>query len=382
MEKPAKIRWAMFPAAYYAANAVYQGYMSLFYTRIGFSGVQIGIAGFAAAVTAVAAQPLWGIVGDRSKNRPRLLAILCACAAAALLPMLSVRGFAAHLMIEVLFYAFFCCLLPMGDSILLKELERSGRPYGPYRLAGGVSFALASAAFGWLLPKTGAGSVVPAVSLLLLSAAAASLALPVPEVKKKEKHRFSELFHDKGLMLLLAFVLPVQITMGFFNTFYAPHFSELRGATDFLLGLGYALSTASEIPYLLLSDRIYAKFGAAKPMCVSAMILALRWLILSVSKSVVPALLSQLLHGGGFIVIAVSMAKYIADHVQTELQASGQMLLNMASFGAARAIGNLCGGMLSRAFGRSGVFMINSAVCALTLMLFIPRVFNRNNATG
>ena len=35
-------RRALFPAGYYAANAVYQGYMSLFYTDIGFDSARLG----------------------------------------------------------------------------------------------------------------------------------------------------------------------------------------------------------------------------------------------------------------------------------------------------------------------------------------------------
>ena len=120
-----------------------------------------------------------------------------------------------------------------------------------------------------------------------------------------------------------------------------------------------------------MCDRIYRRFGAAKPMCVAAGVMALRWLLLGSAQSAVQALLTQLLHGGGFIVLSVSMAKYVADRVAPELRTSGQMLLNMVSFGAARVIGNLGGGLLAEGIGRGAAFLVGAGVCAAALVAFI-----------
>ena len=170
-----------------------------------------------------------------------------------------------------------------------------------------------------------------------------------------------------GMML---FMLPMQMTMGYFYTFYAPWFKEI-GGSDALLGLGYLLSAASEAPYLLFSARIYRRFGAAKPMCAAAGLLAGRWLLLGLARGPVAALLSQLLHGGGFIVITVSMAYWISDQVPDELRASGQALLNMVTFGVARISGNLLGGALAQALGRGGAFIAAAGVCAAAAVLLI-----------
>ena len=367
-------RRALFPAGYYAANAVYQGYMSLFYTGIGFDSARLGGVSAATAAAALAAQPAWGLLGDRAKSRRRLLSSLCLLAAAALPLALVSPAFMAQLLAAALFYAFFCALLPLGDAILL---EADGGAFGGYRLAGGASFALSGAIFGAVLGRTGPSGAIWATMGLLVLASLAALMLPdAPGKQRRERITMARLLRDRDLVRMLAFLLPVQMTMGFFYTFYAPHFKSL-GGSEAMLGIGYLLSAVSEAPYLLLSGRIYKRFGAARPMCISALVLAARWLMLGLAPSAGAALLSQLLHGGGFIVMTVSMAYWIADHAAPELRASGQGLLNMVTFGAARILGNLGGGLLAQVLGRGSAFLAGSGVCALALCAFAPWAFRR-----
>ena len=107
-------------------------------------------------------------------------------------------------------------------------------------------------------------------------------------------------------------------------------------------------------------------------MCVSAVVLSVRWLILALTNNSTAVMLSQILHGWGFIVMCVSMAKHIQSSVPRELRSSGQMLLAMVSYGFARAVGNLAGGVLADAFGRQNVFFLSAGICVLALILFAP----------
>lgn len=370
-----KIGWMAFPIAYYAANAVWQGYMSLYYRGIGFGEGKIGLISAAMALAALLLQPVWGKLGDRSKKTNRLLALLALLSGAVLLPVLAHDGFFWQMAFACLFYVFYCALLPMGDSILLEVLNRNDMPFGPYRLAGAVSFAAAGAAFGGVLDRWGRKSVVLVSAGLLVLTAFAAWMLPESKRKPKRKPAFRALFRDRDLMIMLAFMIPVQMTMGYFYTFFSTYFSALPGANPQLLGVGYAIATAGEIPYLLFCDRIFDRFGAARPMCVSAFVLMLRWILLGFSKNAYPALASQILHGGGFIVMTVSMAKYIAAHTDENLRASGQMLLSMASYGIARVAGNLGGGFLAERYGGANVFLLAAGVCFAALCAFAPKAF-------
>ena len=95
--------------------------------------------------------------------------------------------------------------------------------------------------------------------------------------------------------------------------------------------------------------------------------MALRWLLLALLPIPGWAVATQLLQGGGFIVMMFAMAKYIALNVPEKLRSSGQTLLGMISYGIARVAGALAGGLLSRLWGLQALFGASAALAALSL---------------
>ena len=372
-------RWpvhlAFFLMAYYVTNCMYQSYMSLYYTAIRFTSAQIGAINAGVALVSMAFQPVWGTVGDRTKNRGLLLAALAVASAVSVYAFRWFAGFVPLLLLACLFSCFYTSLQPMGDSIILKELDRRELPFGPFRLAGGLSFAVSGMVFGRLLDAPGREMLVPVyTAALCLLTALSTLSLPrtAGGQSSGKKMRFSELFKQRELMRLLAFMAPIQITMGYFYTFFSPHFVSLEGGSSARLGLCYFISACSEVPFLLMSDKLFDRYGAGPLMRLSAVTLAVRWLMLGLSGNVYVAMLSQVMHGWGFIVMTVCMAKYISRSVPEALQASGQMLLAIVSFGIARAFGNLAGGLLAGWLGRQNVFLGCAGVCIAALAIRLP----------
>ena len=384
MQNRFPVRFALFLMAYYMTNAVFQGYTSLYYTSIGFTSGQIGAIFAAIALVSVFTQPFWGLCGDRVSSRNRLIRGLVVAAALSALSFLLTRQFIPSLLLACVFSCFYTSIQPMGDSVILAALEKHRQPFGPLRLAGGMAFAITSLVFGSLLNVPGRETwAIWFTAGLCLTMLPASYALPpTPGYQSAGGKRmsFRELFKNRDLMRLMVFMLPMQMTMGYFYTFFSPLFMTFEGANGTLLGWCYFISAVGEIPYLLLSDRLYEKLGAGKLMCISAAVLTLRWIILATTGNVTVTLFSQLLHGWGFIVMTVSMAKHISRTVPAELQSSGQMLLAMVSYGLARAAGNLGGGLLANAFGQQNVFFLTAAICAVTLVIFAPMFLKKKSA--
>lgn len=384
MKKGFPIRFGLFLMAYYMTNAVFQGYTSLYYTSVGFNSAQVGAIFAAVALVSVIAQPIWGTCGDRVASRNRLIRGLVLAASASVLSFLLTKSFVPLLLLACVFSCFYTSIQPMGDSVILAALEKKGQPFGPLRLCGGMAFAVTSLVFGSLLNVPGRESwVIFCTAGLCLTMIPASYALPhTPGYQSASGKRmsFGALLKNKDLMRLMLFMLPMQMTMGYFYTFFSPLFLSFEGANGSLLGLCYFISALGEIPYLLLSDKLYEKLGAGRLMCISACVLTLRWIILATTGNVAVTLASQLLHGWGFIVMTVSMAKHISRTVPAELQASGQMLLAIVSYGLARVAGNLGGGLLADAFGRQNVFYLMAVICAVTLVIFAPKFLKRKEA--
>ena len=155
------------------------------------------------------------------------------------------------------------------------------------------------------------------------------------------------------------------------------YFTQMRGGNAALLGWAFFLSAASETPFLLFSDRLFKKIGVGKLLLISAASLVARWAILALTDNVWVAMASQLLHGWGFIVMTVTMAKYISLTVPEELRARGQMLLAVAGFGVARVAGNLGGGWIGQQIGLKATFGVMALVALASLLAFAPVYLKR-----
>ncbi|MBE5792537.1 MAG: MFS transporter [Clostridiales bacterium] len=383
--KDVSIKSAVFLMAYYITNSVFQSFMALYYKDLGLNDTRIGLINAMIAMVSVFAMQFWGKMGDRAKSRNQLLAFMCVSAGVIMLMVRFVSAFWLLLLMITFFASFYTSLQPMGDSIVLESLDRAGRPFGPVRMAGGLSFAVVAMLFGNVLNAIGdTAAVVYTVAILCCLMAFAAMYLPpvAGAQKKGDKKNMLALFKSRDLLILFSFMVPLQITLGFFYAFFSPHFMSLPNANSSLLGWCYFISATSEVPFLLNADKLFKKHGAGRLMCVSALTLALRWLLVGTTTNVYVAMASQLLHFWGFIVITVTTSKYVQATVPEELKASGQLLLSVFGFGVARVIGYFGGGMLSDAVGRNTVFLICAGICVACLLIFAPYYLRRKPLNG
>ena len=377
------VRSAAFLMAYYMTNSVFQSFMSLYFKDILLTDTQIGTINALIAAVSVPSMIVWGHLGDRAKTRNYLLCFMCLCSGAIMLSVRLNNAFAYVLIIMCAFSAFYTSIQPMGDSIVLTALDRESRPFGPVRMAGGLSFAVVAALFGYVQNALGSSSAVYATAAMC--AVIALSALYLPRVRGGESRRRAErmfgLFKDRELLMLFCLMVPLQITYGYFYAFFSPLLRDDLGGGAYV-GWAYFISSTSEVPFLLMSDKMFKKYGAGRLMCVAALFMTARWLIVATTGSPVVAMLSQVFHSFGFIVITVTVSKYVQATVPENRKAGGQLLISVFGFGVARVIGYFGGGVLSDLMGRQSVFYICAAVCAACLALFAPYYFRRPPLNG
>ncbi len=374
---PTSRRCAAFLALYYGVNALYQGYISKYFQQLGVSDYELMLLLVSFPLMALIFQPLWGMLSDhaRSKNAVLLLITGVSCA---LIPFYSrMPAFGWLLALSCAFSAFYTAIQPLGDSLVLQSLQKANAPYCPVRLRGCISFAIVNLSAGYAL--RGSYQTVPllvSAGLFLLFAAACFL----PRCEKQpdtRPARFFDTLRTPYMLPLLALLMPLQLAMGYFYSYFSLYFTALQGGSSSLLGLAYFLSSASEIPFLLLGDRLYERHGAGRLMLVSAAALALRFALLGFTSHVIIALASQLLHGLGFIVMTVCMAKFVSRAVPESLRASGQTVVSVVGFGISRVFGVLGGGLISHRLGIPAGFVMISGVCLLSFLCAAPYFLRR-----
>ena len=384
MKKNYPWRYAAFMITYYTVNAVYQGYISKYFQMRGATTAQLSVLLAAAPMISIVSQPFWGMRGDRAKSRNRVLRLMILLGVGLILMLPLSNAFGWMLLFNALFAAQYTSIQPMGDSIILESLlARGNQPFGPLRLCGSLSFAVVNLVFGLLVGERFEGVLYLTAALLVGVFLSTYLLPPTPGHQAETGRRMSlaDLFRVPGMPPLLALFMMLQLCMGYFYSFFSIHFTSLPGGSMTLLGLAYFISATSELPFLLNADRLFDRLGAGRLMCLSALTMLTRWVLLAACPNVAVVLCSQVLHGGGFIVMSVSMAKHVNATVPAELKSSGQLLLAVVGFGLARVFGILGGGLLSSALGGTRhAFLIMAGVCALALILFAPRYFRRVKA--
>ncbi len=384
MKKNYPWRYAAFMITYYTVNAVYQGYISKYFQMRGATTAQLSVLLAAAPMISIVSQPFWGMRGDRAKSRNRVLRLMILLGVGLILMLPLSRAFGWMLLFNALFAAQYTSIQPMGDSIILESLlARGNQPFGPLRLCGSLSFAVVNLVFGLLVGERFEWVIYLTAALLVGVFLSTYLLPPTPGHQAETGRRMSlaDLFRVPGMPPLLALFMMLQLCMGYFYSFFSIHFTSLPGGSMTLLGLAYFISATSELPFLLNADRLFDRLGAGRLMCLSALTMLTRWVLLAACPNVAVVLCSQVLHGGGFIVMSVSMAKHVNATVPAELKSSGQLLLAVVGFGLARVFGILGGGLLSSALGGTRhAFLIMAGVCALALILFAPRYFRRVKA--
>jgi len=206
----------------------------------------------------------------------------------------------------------------------------------------------------------------------------------IPQVSghqsKEKKVSFLVLLRNYELVLLLIYSTILQVTLGFFYSFFGIYLKDMGGDNG-LLGWAMFISAIFEVPFLLFANRIINRLGTRNALVLSGGVMALRWFLLHVIKNPFWVLPVQMLHGLSFIVVSYSMATYINQKVPMELKASGQALFGFLSMGVARIISTLLGGYLSDLFEIRHVFLYSSyliiASTLLFLLLFHPKIRDR-----
>ncbi|MDB4865713.1 MAG: transporter [Cohnella sp.] len=355
----------------YMSNAVYGTFIPLYFQNIGFSQPQIGTLLSVGPLVAILAQPVWGTVSDRAKTKNSVLLLLIAgTAVSMMLYPLSHQFF--YLMIMISVFTFFqTSIFAVSDAVTLEVLDRRKQGnFSMIRLCGTVGFAIMSIIFGLIAQKR--VDLLFSVYALIL-AVSFMIVLRFPAIPGHQsagrKLRFRVLFRNRKLMMYLAVNFVLHITLGYYYTFFPLYFKELGGDSAWL-GWSMVISSVSEVPFLLLSKKIFERVKIPHILLGAGAAATLRWYLFSAIGNAYWALPVQLLHGLIFIVLSVTMATVINKEVPDELKASGQTFNALLTLGAAKIIGSFAGGWADEAFGMRRVFFYNFVLALLCTAVF------------
>ncbi|TVY08478.1 MFS transporter [Paenibacillus cremeus] len=362
---------ALFYAFIYMSTGAFSSYIGLYFTEVGIGNSEIGILTSIGAIVGLFAQPYWGLLTDRAKYKNRVL-IVCTLMSAVTVWLVPWAGtvFVPLLIAMALFSLFQIAINPLSDAITLELSSKGVVKFTRIRSIGSVGYAIISVAAGWLFARN-IHTIFLITSIILFSCFLLSLGIPKVEGHQsgKNKVKLAAIFQNKQLVIIYLYTLVMATTMGFFLAFQAIYSKE-QGISMQLIGIGLAIGSFSQFPFMIFFKPIYERFGIRNILLVSGLVHAVRWLLYAYALTPATVLLTWILHGGTYILFYLCLAEYVNQHVIKELKATGQMLNSLIQLTMGKIIGGMLGGLFAAHFGFQSAFVFCFAISVLSMAGF------------
>jgi PPP family 3-phenylpropionic acid transporter len=364
------IEFLLMYAIFFGGSGVFGPYIPLYLKEIGFNQTLIGTFFALGPLIAMLSQPIWGIIGDRSKSKNIVLLILFGGS------ICSMLLFPASTVMWYVFciygvYTFFqASINPLIDTITLEQIEASKWKFGPIRMGGVYGYSIMTIVAGLVL-KNNLSLMFFMYAAILTICFAMVFKLPVVKGHQHGDKKVSPLIllKDKKLVMILGFGLVIQSTLGFYFSFFPIYFEQLGGDSS-QLGWAMSISALAEIPFLLFADKIVNKIGIIYAMIMAAVVTSVRWLVFFYLHTPGQAIVTNLLHGFSYIVVVYCMAIYINENVPKELRTSGQALNGVITVGLSRIMGSVIGGYISDIIGLKNMFLYCAIFGFISALIF------------
>ena len=352
----------------------------------GLGAAEIGLVTAAAAVAFTVAVPLWGHLGDVTLGRVRGLQLSAVLTGLVVVAYAMPVGALLAATLIVAFSLFEAGFAPMSDALALATVPDRGRDYARVRLLTSLGFAIVSIACGFVFERTGYGAAaIPfsvAVVVIVVSAGrlhdvpradlhAVVAGAQAPGRAEAPTRRALDRFGSVGaafavqprlpLVLLTIFLAHVAILASY--TFLPLRIVALGGgASDVALSAGIA--ALFEVVGMLGAGWVAARVGLRGLFALAALLYAaclLSWVVIDQPLAIVA---TRIFTGLGFSGVAIASTLTLGSLLPTELQATGQALLQTVAFGLAAVIADLFGGFVYAAGGPGPTFALAAASAA------------------
>ena len=370
-------KFFLFYFLYNTALVVYNNYVPLYYRSVcGFSEAQIGTLVSVGPVATVFGMLLFGRLADRLRNRNILMGILLFLSGVLTALYTAAVSFTFFLGLFFVFTLVNSPVLQLADTSAVIYATEKHLSFGGLRLGGSIGYAFTSLVCGCLAAR-GANNLFFVALAAYAAAGVAAFLLPKDDytVCMAETARIPYRSLLRADILLLAIVNFFGfVPIFFWNTFCLVHLTD-SGAPHWLIGSTMFAACISEMAFLLAAKKIEKRLSVHTALIVSLCITCVRYTLYGLTNDPYVYMLLNLMQSGCHVVIAYFSALYIRRNVPDSLQASGQTLIGLVDYGAAKFAANFFGGRLNRTIGYEGC-MLTVGLMAGTAALAVGFVWH------
>ncbi len=343
-------------------------FATVYFAEQGVDLSAIGVLAAVPALVAIVAAPAWGMLADRMGDMrpPYLAGALWAALAALLLVLGPSMPWLALIVVAVAIGT--SGLTPLVDARTVQRLGSHRERFGQARVWGSVSFMVTGIAVGALVAGMGLRAVFLVYSAALVASAVAAYALlGRPErgihVGGVGPGAALGLLRAPGMALFFVGTAVAWTANGMVLTLLSLRIVELGGGTA-LVGVGWAVNAALEIPMMLLFPLLARRVRVERLIVAGIVAYAVRSALWGVALDPAAFVVVAGISGIGFTFLLVGTTTYVAARFPARLQGTAQALFG----GTVSSIGYIAGavlaGLVAQQAGIGAVYPVSAVGCA------------------
>jgi PPP family 3-phenylpropionic acid transporter len=318
--------------------------------------------------------PLWGALADKWLGTTRLVRVNSWLAGLAMLALAQPLGFGATLATFAVWALFSSSLMPLVEAGTYRLLKERAENFGYIRVWGSIGYCVSAGAFGVFGVDDGMRAPFIAAAVFYLASAATShfFADAHGTISAPLFATVRELVTKRDVVLLWAASLLYYVAHGAFDAYFGPHVKQL-GLGQRTVSFAWAVGVVCEVLVLFFVPALLRSFQASQLLAFSALIAAVRWVLLAYATTELEVLLLAPAHAVTFGLWYLAFVHDNQERAPSELRATVQGLA-AACLGVGMITATLCGGYVLEHFGGRVLFEVAGACAFASLLLYLLRV--------
>jgi PPP family 3-phenylpropionic acid transporter len=356
--------------------AVITPYLAIMVRDLGYSPLWVGILLGIFEGSAIAGPFLFGYWADKTGNFHIPIIVSCIAPALAAIPLVRFVHPAISALLLALIAFGFRSTASLLDAITTVRIGKVG-DYGKIRAYGSISFIIFLLFLQWtpFLKPDGAKNIAFWIVITSFVTIIYLLFLPRTMFDSIEHEHDKINVNKKGIPLIsfyfiggFAIIFLCRFAMSSVYTYFPLYLTETLHWNA--VGIMFALSSASEVPFMFISVKLLRRFGALPLLAVSAGGIALRlflWALFPYKPVIIAA---QLLHSLCFGIYHPAAIQFISSVFPAKKRGIGMPIYMALGAGLPALLGNMAGGVIAQAIGYRPLFAIYAGTAVVAILIF------------
>jgi PPP family 3-phenylpropionic acid transporter len=380
-------RGSLYFIAFWGSLGSIVGFFGVRWIELGILPAQLGLLAIFGPIAGFTLAPIISRIADARGTHRQIIAGSLFFMGLVLSLGVFVHDFTGALILSIATAIAASPLGSVGDGLIARMASNNGLQFGQMRLWGSLSFAIASAVFGFVYSKTGylpmflicgvgLMSMIP-LALGLEPSKDKEIVLETPEKPLLEPAQSAPLQPSKpkfesSLIVILLVNLLIGLGLGFTGPYYGVRVGQLGGDAA-QIGFFFSIVALAELPTMLYEKRIAKRLGDAGSLLLAGVLYTVAHLSYTLAPNATWMTFSACFQGlafGLFFVGSVRMVDVRAGALISTLQSWRNAMLG----GVAPLVGAGVGGWVAGQYTVQGVFALTTAIMLVSsIVIFATR---------